>query len=166
MLQDLGLTLSNRTAANLISGVRNDSNSEEIIGISELEEIQVECDRRRLLVLNVCDGATGAVLGGALGLGVAQMLAQPAQAVISHMWPVDQRIAPVFGALLARELARGEIFFESFGRTITQMNVDKEQLVESLGESPAEFSTLIERIENRDFDPKCMYYWGSPVFLE
>jgi hypothetical protein len=140
---------------------------DERVTIGDLEKINISGPRRRLLILNVCDGGTGAMLGGVLGLGVAQSLAQHSQAVISHIWPVDQRISPVFGALLAQEMSKDKVgYFEAFKRAVVLVNSDKQQIIKALQEATPIFNDVIERIEKREFNPEEPYFWGSPVFYE
>ena len=133
----------------------------------ELEGIAIPEKGRRLLVLNVCDGATAAALRGALGLGLANSLAGSHQAVISRGWPVDQRIAPVFGALLARNLAAApENYFGAFCQALRSMNQPKADLATTIGTEPAAFDELKKRVENVSLDSDNFAFWGSPIYLE
>lgn len=140
--------------------------ADQSVSLQELTAVQVPEAGRRLLVLNICDGATGAVLGGVLGLGMAQLIAGSHQAVISHMWPVDQRISPAFAALLARELARGAPFFDGYSRAVKHIAAGKVVLVDELRSMGPDAAELAERVANRDFDSQNIYFYGSAVFLE
>jgi hypothetical protein len=138
----------------------------QFVSLSELEAVKVPGQGRRLLVLNICDGATGAVLGGVLGLGLGQLIAGCHQAVISHMWPVDQRISPAFGALLACELSRFASFFDAYSNSVKSIAAGKERLIETICAMPADLSQLVDRISSREFESSNIYFYGSPVFLE
>lgn len=140
--------------------------TEHSVSLQEFDAVQVPQTGRRLLVLNICDGATGAVLGGALGLGMSQLIASRHQAVISHMWPVDQRISAAFAALLARELAQGESYFKAYCRTVKYIAAGKEALLEEIRLMGPDAEQLAERVANRNFDPSSIYFYGSAVFLE
>jgi hypothetical protein len=134
--------------------------------LDELVEVPVPGDRRRLLVLNVCDGGTVATLGGVLGIGIAPMVASAGQAVISHMWPVDQRVAPAFGALLAIRLAGGASFFSAYSYAVRSLSGGRDNLLAELRAGLPQPSPLVEHLERRNFDPDNITYWGSPVFYE
>lgn len=69
---------------------------------------------RRLLVLNTCDSASAAGLGGPSQVGLAGVTAGSFQAVISHLWPIHFRAGARFGALLAIGLAKFPDFLEAF----------------------------------------------------
>lgn len=60
------------------------SHDDEALDVSTLASLNTRVDGRRLLVLNVCDGAVSATLGGPAGLGIGPVLAGPSQSVISN----------------------------------------------------------------------------------
>jgi hypothetical protein len=75
-----------------------------LIGIDALVARMPHAPGRRVLMLNICDGAVSAVNGGIHRLGLAPMLANARQATISHLWPVRPPVAAAFGALVADAL--------------------------------------------------------------
>jgi hypothetical protein len=134
--------------------------------LEELVDTPFSGSGRRLLVLNVCDGGTAATLGGALGIGIAPMVASSNQAVISHMWPVDQRISPAFGALLAVGLTREHGYFAAFEFALGSLLRGREAVLAELRANLSPGSELVDRVERRSIDSENIMFWGSPVFYE
>lgn len=87
---------------------------DERVTVGELAGLEPSGDGRRLLVLNTCEGAAAAALGGPSQVGLAGVAAGRGQAVISHLWPILPVPAAVFGALLAVGLSRGNDFLEAY----------------------------------------------------
>ncbi len=73
-----------------------------------------ESDKRRLLFLNICDGATHSGSDGLERLGFAPSLANNNQCVISHLWPVTAWSAATFGAIYSSYLTSEGNFFTAF----------------------------------------------------
>jgi len=121
---------------------------------------------RRLLVLNVCDGARFGEPGLLPRIGLAAGLTGPTQATISHLWPVRSLPSAAFGAYLAHFVASGMSFFDAYCTTLLSLqksaaDVGVEldsfyggefQLVQSLKSSSANFSNIET--------------WGSAAFFE
>lgn len=144
-----------------------DEQAEIHLPLLEIESIELPRCGRRLLVLNICDGATAGALGGALGLGLANSLAGARQAVISHGWPVHQSISPIFAGLLATELAQqAKPYFEAFCNTLTSLNQPKDDLVQTLRDASRSLTTIAETLDGQNFDPQNIFYWGSSQFVE
>lgn len=122
--------------------------------------------QRRLLVLNICDGARFGDPGLLPRVGLAAGLSGPKQATISHLWPVRSLPSAAFGAHLAHHIANGTPYFDAYCATLkalrkaaTDIGFELEtlygqefQLVKSLKSSSADFS----RIET----------WGSAAFFQ
>lgn len=118
---------------------------------------------RRLLVLNVCDGGVAAVLGGIHKLGMAPMITSARQATVSHLWPVEPRVASAFGVLLAGNLALGMTFFESYCQTLDQIRASWRTTADHVTSvAPGE---LADRINNCEHDMSNILNWGSPMFF-
>lgn len=125
-----------------------------------------ESDGRRLLVLNICDGARFGDPGLLPRVGFAAGLADPKQATVSHLWPVRPLPSAAFGAYLAHGVASGMSYFEAYCASLTALRKpafdvgahletlygDQFQLVKSLKSSNADFS----HIET----------WGSAAFFQ
>ena len=120
---------------------------------------------RRLLILNICDGATAASLGGINRLGFSQALACDAQAVISHIWPVQSIHAAIFGACLAIGLSQETGHFEGYERTLSIL-FGGETLLRKLEEIGHGGVQLAERARSQGYNPNSVFSWGSPLFLE
>jgi hypothetical protein len=126
---------------------------------------------RRLLFLNICLG--GAVLGTEAPprLGLGALIAAANQAVVSHLWEVSSFAAPLFGAMAAIRLARGDGFFPAYCFATRNLRTQRDAALHMLRDhmpncdSTAE---LIERFERGPFgvDVEDVRTWGSPVFYE
>jgi hypothetical protein len=84
------------------------------IGLEELAGLPKPTGGRRLLVLNSCDSATMAGLGGPSTVGLAGVVAGRTQAVVAHLWPVRWQSAAAFGALLGVGLVNSGSFRDAF----------------------------------------------------
>jgi hypothetical protein len=135
------------------------------ISLDDLSSRVVSGRERRLLVLNTCDGAMAAVLGGIHRLGMAPGLTSRNQATISHLWPVEPGVAAAFGVLLALRLGAGSSFFESFEASLDELRSDWPIIADRIAtEAP---STLADRIMNvAHMDMHSIFHWGSPCFLQ
>ena len=120
---------------------------------------------RRLLVLNACDSASFLVHGGLADVGLTAAAAQPAQAVISHLWPVDSMItAPVFAALLARQLGDHDGFFAAYPATILSM-ISRDAALMSA--AAVALGPTHPRVVDGDLSESWTpYEWGSADFYE
>lgn len=137
------------------------------IGIGDLSSLSIDSssDGRRLLVLNVCDGAASAMVGGLNKLGFAQALACRNQAVISHLWPVEPVYAAVFGACLALGLTKSDCLFTGYERTLSLLQGDSRELVNEL--QGAGLHKLVEHLNTRDYRfNSSIHTWGSAIFFE
>lgn len=120
---------------------------------------------RRLLVLNICDGGTSTLTGGIQKLGLAPMLASQHQATLSHLWPVEPRVAAAFGVLLATELAQSrDDFFGAFKAAINAFREPWAAIVERIAKQYE--GDLVDRLRNCEHDMRNIFHWGSPCFFE
>ncbi|GAA6180119.1 hypothetical protein NBRC116594_15570 [Shimia sp. NS0008-38b] len=83
-------------------------NQGEVVAVDDLVDLHPENEGRRLLCLNICDGGVSDGLGGIQKLGLAPSLASPAQAAVSHLWPVEPRVASAFGLTICSELVAAQ----------------------------------------------------------
>ena len=120
---------------------------------------------RRLLVLNACDSATAAYLGGPADFGIGALLASPSQAVVGHLWPVGFMEAGGFGAVMAKALAGGASYLDSFGSALAALRGGPQGMLDALAGTAVagDLPKRLERALNREFD---VLSWGSPTFLE
>jgi len=136
-----------------------------LIPLDDLLGQEFEYDGRRLLVLNICDGAVAAVNGGIHKIGYSPMLSSRKQATISHLWPVEPRVASVFGLFLAKKLAVPDVdYFEAFKESVAEMREPWEGIKEKV--SSIHSGSLSERVSNFDADTRSIFHWGSQCFLQ
>lgn len=141
-----------------------DENGGEI-GISELLKRSPRGDRRRLLVLNVCDGGRFEEIGVLPRVGVAPAAATAIQATISHLWPIHGISAAIFGTLLANHLASPMSFFDAFTQTLRHLRGGKEEVMALLRVAAGnDAEELVSRLERSRIDLTNIAHWGSPVF--
>lgn len=136
---------------------------EDIVMADRLRELTPESDGRRLLVLNVCSGATAQVRGGIARIGIGQELTGPRQQVAAHLWPVGMYAGLAFGAKFALELSETSTA-EAYARTVTGMRNPaalRANLIERLGPELA----IHDRLANQDDQVGNAMAWGAPVLL-
>lgn len=121
---------------------------------------------RRLLVLNVCDGARFEEIGLVPRVGLAAGLAVPQQATISHLWPVLGFPAAAFGAYLAHYLAAGASFFEAYVRSLSAMRKSSPAIADELQALYEKDFELLERLRTREEDFAPLQFSGSAAFFQ
>lgn len=141
------------------------------VGLDELWGIAPETEERRLLFLNVCDGARFADPGLLPRVGLAPGLASGWQATISHLWPVRLYPSAAFGALLGHAIAYGQNFFEAYvsalqglGKPAQELAVDLERLYGRRADGRR--FELIERLERQESNFSRIETWGSAAFFQ
>ncbi len=149
-----------------LAGIRVHATRAEVVTLVDLENIALAGDRRRLLMLNICDGATAGTLGGLCGPGLGPMLVSSRQTVISHVWPIDQRISSAYGVLLALGLTKSTSFFEAFQYAGLRVAREKSDLLQELEGHLGSTNEVVRRLSNRDVEADNIALWGCPVFLE
>lgn len=139
-------------------------NQSEFVAIDDLVDANLGKQGRRLLCLNICDGGVSDGLGGIQKLGLAPSLASPSQAVISHLWPVEPRVASAFGLTLCSNLVSTQKgHFEAFSTTLKRLQEPWMQRVATLR---AHFDgEIIDRLENFAAADD-IFDWASPVFFQ
>ena len=142
------------------------SDGEASASFLDLSGIPSDSSRgRRLLTLNIFYGATASSLSGIKRLCFSQALACDAQAVISHIWPVQSIHAAIFGACLAIGLSQETGHFEGYERTLSIL-FGGETLLRKLEEIGHGGVQLAERARSQGYNPNSVFSWGSPLFLE
>ncbi|MFX0542655.1 CHAT domain-containing protein [Roseovarius sp. S4756] len=139
-------------------------NHGEIVAVDDLVGLHPENEGRRLLCLNICDGGVSDGLGGIQKLGLAPSLASPAQAAVSHIWPVEPRVASAFGLTICSELIAAQSdHFGAFSETLKRVREPWEQRVAALRDQFE--GEMMERLENFNA-PGDIFDWASPVFFQ
>jgi len=125
-----------------------------------------ESESRRLLVLNVCDGGRFEETGMIPRVGLAPGLAGPAQATISHLWPVMGFPSAAFGAYLAHYIAIGRPFFEAYKLALSSVRKPAADIAIELQEMYGARYELIDRLAvlEQDFSP--IQFSGSAAFFQ
>lgn len=135
------------------------------VGIAELLTRTPNLQRRRLLVLNVCDGGRFEELGILPRVGIAPSAASASQATVSHLWPVHGISAAAFGVVFANHLMLEPSFFDAFTRTLADLHAHKVNLADLVRNSAGgDANQLVDRIERSNIDFANLAHWGSSVF--
>ncbi len=119
---------------------------------------------RRLLMLNVCDGARSGEHGLLPRVGLAPAIAGPDQAVISHLWPTENWAAATFGVLLAIELVRTRSFFAAFVAALGQLRAPPREIADRLNAAKVG-QEIAARLRHADAGTE-INIWGSPAFFQ
>jgi hypothetical protein len=136
-----------------------------VVSLPQILNFVIPTTERRLLVLNVCSGATPTVFGGLHRLGMAPLLTSRHQATISHLWMVNPTVAATFGAFLAAGLVEGRGFFDGYTSALRTLHLDRADIRDLLRSQLSPELGLVARLEaNIDFNN--VLHWGSAVFQE
>jgi hypothetical protein len=138
-------------------------------GITLEEALSLEkpkSESRRLLMLNVCDGATHTNLDGLSKLGFAPALTSNQQCTISHLWPVNPYVAATFGAIYAEKLSKGNDFFEAFTETLIVIREPTGKVIDYLRDDVINSNEIQERLNNNSINLELMIHSGSSAFFE
>lgn len=105
-----------------------------------------ESEKRRLLVLNVCDGAkpTG-YANGLPRLSIAGLCTSDRQAVISHLWPLHFVPACAFGLTLGVMLSRHGDYFSAYCETVRLLMSGNDAVADSLADAGLTETAIILR---------------------
>ncbi|NTU74369.1 CHAT domain-containing protein [Candidatus Roizmanbacteria bacterium] len=133
--------------------------------LSELLKKNVPCYHRRMLFLNVCDGATSAYYGGLARFGMAGLLTKNNQAVVSHLWPINNLMAAVYASIFFANITKDIGMFELYRKTKRVIAGGKEQVLEFLKNHKG-VDNLIERLENQKVECGEYVNSGSLAFYE
>lgn len=121
---------------------------------------------RRLLVLNICDGARFEETGMVPRIGLAPGLATSRQATISHLWPVEGFPSAAFGAYLACFLAAGSPFFKAYVQALVALRNTGASIADGLQALCGGNFELLERLRARNEDYRPLKFSGSPAFFQ
>jgi hypothetical protein len=138
------------------------------VGMGDLLDSKFSLTTRRLLVLNVCDGATHPGEGVLPRLGFAASLAFPWQATISHKWPVAPIPAAVLGALLANQIALGRSFFDAYKGMVAEMLhvADLFEMADRIDAAAGIDTELAERVRRCSHNLAAFEHYASASFFE
>lgn len=131
----------------------------------QLTAFQNSWDLRRLLVLNICDGATTSLFNSPVSMGVSNHLIHSKQSVLSHLWPVNPRIAVLYGFLAATCIVRKLTYSEIYREIVSILLNGKEAIIEYL-QPFVDDADILQTVENIDIDLTNFTYWGSLAYFE
>lgn len=123
-------------------------------------------DKRRLLFLNICDGARFEERGFLPKIGLAPGLARTDQATISHLWPVMGYPAAAFGAYLAHSLANGAPYFESYKTAVLAIRGATTDIAADLSSKIGDEFAIIRQLRMRYEDYSPLEFYGSAAFYQ
>jgi hypothetical protein len=123
-------------------------------------------EERRLLVLNVCDGARFVEPSLLPRIGLAAGLSCPTQATISHLWPVRLLPSAAFGACLAYQLAQGSPYFEAYCAAVAALRKSAWQIGTDLEAVYGPGFQLIASLKACNDDFSNIETWGSAAFYQ
>ena len=143
-----------------------DLSEEQTLDLAEWATVDLpEMDGRRLVVANLCDSGTTAVLGGIGEIGLPKVLAQSAQALIAHLWPVSSMHSGIFGVVLAIQLCKSDSFFEAYCHAVVVMISGKARIEEVLVGEFGHGHEVVDRLVGAVDIWRDIFVWGSPAFF-
>lgn len=140
--------------------------NDTFINLDDLLTVSVSNQARRLLFLNVCDGATHPGNELIPRLGFAAALARDNQATMSNLWPVEGRATAAFGAVYAIHLAKGFSFFEAYKNTILNFINDSDAIPDLIDDFLDGSSDLTDRLRATDIQFQQLDVYGAVAFYE
>ncbi len=141
------------------------------VGLEKLWTLAPETEGRRLLVLNICDGARFADPGLLPRVGLAPGMAAGWQATISHLWPVRMYPSAAFGALLGHAISRRLSYFDAYVTALQGLRKYAQDIAADLEQlygrrTDGSKFELIERLERQEADFSRIETWGSAAFFQ
>ena len=138
----------------------------EKIFIQDLIDLKISSEKRRLLFLNICDGATSQNTDSISRIGMAPSIACAEQCVISHLWPVMPYAALVFSGCLAINLIEEKEFFKAYEASLSDMLKGRAHIIEKFEPYVGLNHAVIDRINNSSVAFEILAHGGSAAFFE
>lgn len=138
----------------------------EKIFIQDLIDLKISSEKRRLLFLNICDGATSQNTDSISRIGMAPSIACAEQCVISHLWPVMPYAALVFSGCLAINLIEEKEFFKAYEASLSYMLKGRAHIIEKFEPYVGLNHAVIDRINNSSVAFEILAHGGSAAFFE
>jgi hypothetical protein len=139
---------------------------DSFVALADLWNRVPDSGGRRLLVLNVCDGARFAEPGMLPRVGLAAGLSTPSQATISHLWPVRPYPSAAFGAYLGHFVTKGIPYFDAYCETMLALRKSARNVAIELRELYGGSFELIDRLRDNGEDYSDIEVWGSAAFYQ
>ena len=136
--------------------------------VTDLVRCEVPGPGRRLLFLNICLGASVAVIDAPTKLGLAALLAVAEQAVISHIVEVSSFVAPLFGVGTAIALGRRRSFLDAFSHTLDVVRMERDAAYEQVNALAPQCLEFLDWLKNGTYgvEPDDIRTWGTGAFYE
>lgn len=108
-----------------------DDKESYIVSTKEInEQISIK-EHKKILILNICDGANCGLSYLVSERGVANKFAIKGHTVLSYLWPVESKYAVVFGCLVLYELRNNEIN-QAYFDVLSLLNTTNENIYQNL----------------------------------
>lgn len=108
-----------------------DDNGSYIISTKEInEKINIK-ENKKILILNICDGANCGLSYLVSERGVANNFAIKGHTVLSYLWPVEPKYAVVFGCLVLYQLRNKELN-QAYFDVLSLLNTTNENIYQNL----------------------------------
>ena len=117
-------------------------------------------NRNRAVVANICSGGAARVIGGLGITGIAGILANARQRVITHGWPIDMYAALAFGGVYFSSLSKSGL--RRGLRRAQQILKEQQSILTEVAETDPDMQ-IVERLkeENLKIRLENVFSWGS-----
>lgn len=123
-----------------------DDNGEEIrISSNAINERLALKDLKKILILNICDGANSGLSFLVSNRGIANSFTKKSFCTLSYIWPVEPVFAAIFGTLVLKKLKHSSLN-EAYFHTFTLLNDEITSICEKLNIENSHFWE--DRIKN------------------
>jgi hypothetical protein len=138
--------------------------NEILVNIDELFKNNYTSEKRRLLVMDLCD-ATTTKMNNPVSIGLGATLTNSSQSLIGYNWPVENLQGVLLGLLLCSFLSEGLSYEGAHFKTISIFCSGHEEVAKRLNQV-IENDDVLERIRNVNFDFSNFYYWGILNYIQ
>ncbi|MFS0599305.1 CHAT domain-containing protein [Peribacillus frigoritolerans] len=142
---------------------------EDTLYLGEISKLQLVGNKRRLLVLNMCETAKSYIRYNAMDFGsISSILSQPLQSLVGHHWSTNFLSSSTFGAVLFFYLSRGDNWSIAIGKTQSLLSKGRMAVIEEISHAYPECNlSLLDRIRNQDSNElDIIANWGSTSYFE
>ncbi|MFL5786797.1 MAG: hypothetical protein ACJ748_01980, partial [Flavisolibacter sp.] len=138
---------------------------EKNLTIQNLANLKCNWKNRRLIFLNICDGATTSLSNSPVSIGIGHYLVHGQQSLLSHLWPIQPGAAMVIACLIAAFVGPDKTYIEIYSQAIQTFRKGNSETL-AFFRSFISNNEIVERLENISFDFKNFYYWASLTLLQ
>jgi hypothetical protein len=123
-------------------------------------------ENRRLLFLNSCESAVSTMTDTFYPLGFGPLLSKNNQAVISHLWSVEPRVAMLYGLILLVNISKSDNFFQAYKNSVQDFLVGNIHVQNKLEEILGSDDESIKRLRNFHLMLNDLENYASLAFYE